>query len=84
MRKTLVLLFIAVFVIIQLISFAKTIMSDSGLSAVSGNAGIAINFGNFFIGLTSAGATSWGVQTTGSPFNIFSQGKHLFGGKMPQ
>jgi hypothetical protein len=67
MKKTLILVLIAVFVMIPLASFAKTAMSDSELGTVTGKAGVSINFGSI-IGINIS-STSWGVPTNGSSMN---------------
>ena len=57
MKKTLILVLIAVFVMIPLASFAKTAISDSELSTVTGEAGISISI--------DVSSISWGVATIG-------------------
>jgi hypothetical protein len=80
MKKTLILVLIAVFVMIPLASFAKTAMSDSELGTVTGKAGVSINFGSI-IGINIS-STSWGVPTNGSSMNhhhpIITFFKHFF------
>jgi hypothetical protein len=49
MKKSFILVFIAVFVMIPFASFAKTTMSDSELETVAGQAGFTITFSNFTI-----------------------------------
>ena len=79
MKKTLILVLIAVFVMIPLASFAKTAMSDSELSTVTGEAGISINFDSIISNIFS---TIWGVPTNGSSVNhrhpIITLFKHFF------
>ena len=62
MKKTLILVLIAVFVMSPIASFAKTEMSDSELSIETGQAGISINFSDIF-------NFSWGTPTNGTPSN---------------
>ncbi|MGA2781780.1 MAG: DUF6160 family protein [Smithella sp.] len=81
MKKTLILVLIAVFVMIPLASFAKTAISDSELGTVTGEAGISIDFSSI-IGISNIFSTSWGVPTNGSSMNhhhpIITFFKHFF------
>jgi hypothetical protein len=70
MKKTLILILIAVFVMIPIASFAKTAISDSELSTVTGEAGISISIDfSSIIGISNIFSTSWGVPTNGSSIN---------------
>jgi hypothetical protein len=79
MKKTLILVLISVFLMIPLASFAKTALSDSELSTVTGQAGISIDFNSIISNIFSI---SWGVPTNGSSMNhhhpILTFFKHLF------
>jgi hypothetical protein len=67
MKKTIILVLIAVFVIIPLASFAKTAMSDSELGTVTGKAGVSINFDITII--SNISSTGWGFPTNGPSMN---------------
>ena len=48
MKKSLILLIVAVFLIAPSVSFAKEIMTDNELGAISGEAGVTITFDSIF------------------------------------
>ncbi|PKN37900.1 MAG: hypothetical protein CVU62_09275 [Deltaproteobacteria bacterium HGW-Deltaproteobacteria-2] len=83
MKKTLISVLIAIFLMIPLASFAKTAMSDSELGTISGETGISIDFSSFILGSTSIGTNYWGVRTTSSPINDLAPKKLTFWGRTP-
>lgn len=60
MKRILMLAMIVAFVMIPLVSFAKTAISDSDLDAVTAKAGISIVFTNLTISSLSLSKISWG------------------------
>lgn len=68
MRKKLILLIAAVFLIMPSVSFAKEAMTDNELSAISGEAGVTITFENLFLGSTIINSTSGDTYQQATPF----------------
>ncbi len=68
MKKAFAFALIAVFFIVPYVSFAKTTMTDDEMSAITGSAGVTIDFSNLILG-SSSGSNSWDNQTSGSLIN---------------
>jgi hypothetical protein len=60
MKKSLALAVIAVFVMIPLVSFARTAISDSELGSVIAQQGVSIEFGSLTLNNTSLTSMAWG------------------------
>jgi hypothetical protein len=59
MKKVLLFVVIAMFLMVPM-SFAKTAITESDLSAVTAQEGVTINFDCFTVGAITIAATSWG------------------------
>jgi hypothetical protein len=67
MKKNLMLVLVAIFMMIPLTSFAKTALSDSELGTITGNEGVSINFTSMDFGIQISNI-AWGdLQKPGIP-----------------
>jgi hypothetical protein len=61
MKRFLILAVIALFVMLPLVSFARTVVNDNDLDAITAESGVSIEFTNLSIGnTTTLSSISWG------------------------
>lgn len=60
MKKVLLLAVLAVFVMVPFTSFAKSVISEGDLAAITAQEGVTINFNSFTVGAIKIAVQGWG------------------------